>query len=209
MTTIRTVILAKHPTPGFAKTRLIPALGEAGAAQLAQRMLDAAIVKAIAAETGPVELCVTPDADNAVWQNLRRAGDVTITSQGDGDLGVRMARASQRVIGGGDAILLIGTDCIELDVAQIRDAAAALTCHDLVLSPTFDGGYALIGLRHFHAALFSDIAWSTNTVAKTTIARAAALGLSVHLGPKLHDIDEIDDLRLLPQDWRDAFGITT
>ena len=65
---------------------------------------------------------------------------------------------------------------------------------------------ALIGLRQFHATLFSDIAWSTNTVAQTTIARASALGLSVHLGRKLHDIDEIDDLRLLPQDWRGDFS---
>jgi uncharacterized protein len=205
--TIRTVIFAKSPTPGFAKTRLIPALGEVGAARLAQRMLEAAIVKAIAAETGPVELCVTPDVDDPVWQSPRWT-DVTVTSQGDGDLGVRMARASQRVIGSGEAIVLIGTDCIELDVAQIRDAAAALARHDLVLSPTFDGGYALIGLKQFHAALFGDIAWSTNTVAQTTIARATTLGLNVHLGPKLHDIDEIEDLRWLPQDWRDELGIT-
>lgn len=204
MKPLRIIIFAKCPQPGFAKTRLIPALGEAGAAQLATRMFDAAIAKANEAGIGAVELCVTPDVTDRAWREMKWPPDLTVTSQGDGDLGARMARAAKRAIDRGEAPLLIGTDCIELDVARIREAGKALSRAGVVINPTFDGGYALLGLTHFHPTLFADIAWSTDTVAQTTIDRIAALGWPLRIGDKLHDIDEVADLVWLPEDWRKA-----
>lgn len=199
--TVRIVIFANAPLPGFAKTRLIPALGAQGAADLARRMLERTLHKALAANLGHVELCVTPSAADPVWQTLALSDTVQITSQEEGDLGERMARASQRVLASGESVLLIGTDCPELGVAQLRQAAAALQRTDAALLPTFDGGYALLGLRRFHPSLFADIAWSTDSVASDTLHRLWQLGWTVHSQSMLHDIDEPADLQWLPKTW--------
>ena len=96
MLPIRIVIMAKAPVAGFAKTRLIPALGAQGAASLAQNMLRHTVHAALAARLGVVEICATPDVADSAWQNLALNDQLCWTSQGDGDLGERMARAASR-----------------------------------------------------------------------------------------------------------------
>lgn len=204
MKPIRTVIFAKAPQLGLAKTRLIPALGAAGAAALARRMLGHTLQQALAAGTGPVELCATPEACDPVWRTLDLPEAVHQSHQGEGDLGQRMARAAQRVLTGGEAVLLIGTDCPDLGAHVLRQAAAALRQADAILLPTFDGGYALLGLNRFHPCLFDGLAWSTSTVAGETLARLQQLGWTVQVLPMLHDIDEAADLQWLPPAWREA-----
>ena len=179
MNRVRIVVFAKAPVPGLAKTRLIPALGAQGAADLAQRMLDHTLAQALAAEVGPVELCVAPSPDDAAWRDQARPASVTWSDQGDGDLGERMARAVQRVTGAGESLLLIGTDCPALDAALLRRAADSLQQFDATLVPTADGGYVLLGLNRFHASLFEDIEWSTGTVAAETRRRLAGLAWTV------------------------------
>lgn len=198
----RIVIIAKAPVPGFCKTRLIPALGEQGAALLAQRMLVHTVDTALAARLGAVELCITPARQAFDWSALALPEGLEWTEQGEGDLGARMARASQRVTADGTPILLIGTDCPALDAALLRQAAEALRQHDASMVPTLDGGYALLGLRHHHPCLFEDMPWSTADVAALTRQRAAQRGLRLHSLPTLHDIDEPHDLRWLPAAWR-------
>jgi len=82
---VRIVLFAKAPLPGLAKTRLIPALGALGAAELARRMLKHAVTQALAAEVGPVELCVTPFHQESTWQSLGIPAAVTWSDQGEGD----------------------------------------------------------------------------------------------------------------------------
>ncbi len=201
MKPVRIVIFAKAPQAGFAKTRLIPALGAQGAADLARRMLAHTLDKAIAANVGTVELCMTPSATDPAWQTFAIPDAVHCTDQGEGDLGGRMARAAQRAIDGGESVLLIGTDCPELSVAYLQQAACALERSDSVLFPTFDGGYALLGLNHFCQSLFVHIAWSTNTVAFETLFRLIQLGWMIRTHRMLHDIDEPTDLKWLPKSW--------
>lgn len=204
MKPVHTVVFAKAPQPGLAKTRLIPALGPQGAATLARRMLAHTLQHAVAAGTGPVELCVTPDASDPLWPPLAVPAAVRWSNQGDGDLGQRMARAAQRVLDGGAAVLLIGTDCPDLDAITLRQAAAALQQADSCLLPTFDGGYALLGLNRFHHSLFEGIDWSTSRVAAQTLTRLQQLGWRVERQAMLHDIDEASDLQWLPTAWRQA-----
>jgi rSAM/selenodomain-associated transferase 1 len=186
----RIVIFAKQPVPGRVKTRLIPALGELGAAKVARRMLDWTVRQA--RETGlAVELCGDPDP--TLWYKPRLGLD--LTPQGEGDLGARLARAARRVLAQGPA-LLIGGDCPELGRPRLAAAAAALDTHDAVLHPARDGGYALLGLRRFEPSLFTAIAWSTAQVAAQTLARIEALGWSLHVGETLRDVDEPEDLPL-------------
>jgi rSAM/selenodomain-associated transferase 1 len=201
VTGVRIVIFAKAPVPGFAKTRLIPALGEQGAADLARRMLDHTVAQAVAAEVGTVELCASPAPDSAVWRTFAIPESVAWSDQGDGDLGTRMARAAQRATDAAESVLLIGTDCPTLDAAHLRRAALSLQGFDATLVPTADGGYVLLGLNRFHASLFRSIEWSTGSVAAQTRQRMAQLGWTWEDDPVVHDIDEPADLKWLPQDW--------
>jgi len=190
----RIVIFAKAPVPGQAKTRLIPALGAEGAGQLAQRMLLDTWRQANAVLVASAELCVTPEPSHADWRGRLPACAARVTDQGEGDLGERLARAAVRVIEEHEHVILIGTDCPGLTERRLRDACWELESHDAVIHPTFDGGYALLGLRRFDASIFAGIAWSTSSVARETIGRIGALGWSLHLGETLRDIDEPEDL---------------
>jgi hypothetical protein len=184
----RIVVFAKAPVPGRVKTRLIPALGEHGAAKMARRMLDWTLLQA--RDTGlPVELCGDPDP--ASWYKPRPGLD--FTAQGEGDLGERLGRAARRALAGG-AVLLIGSDCPELGQERLLAAAHALSAHDAVIHPALDGGYVLLGLRRFDSSLFTGIAWSTDSVAAGTVERIEALGWSLHVGETLRDVDEPADL---------------
>ena len=183
----RIVIFAKGPVPGQVKTRLIPALGEEGAAALAQQMLLDTCREALAAEVGAVELCLSGPLGE-------KPEGIEVTDQGEGDLGQRLARAAKRVIRGGEAAIFIGTDCPELDAARLQKASSELKAHDAVLHPVFDGGYALLGLKHYEPSIFSGIKWSTLSVAADTIARIRALGWSLNIGDTLRDVDEPADL---------------
>lgn len=198
MKPVRLLVFAKAPRAGFAKTRLIPALGAVGAAALARRMLDDTLAAAVAAAVGPVELVATPHVCTLAWRDVALPAGIAVTDQGEGDLGRRMARAVRRTTGRGEAALLIGTDCVDLGPAVLRTAAAALRTHDAVIHPSTDGGYVLLGLSRFHPRLFNGIAWSTETVAAVTIERLREIGWSLHVGDAMHDIDVPDDLRHLP-----------
>lgn len=197
----RIIIFAKAPQPGFAKTRLIPALGQDGAAKLARQMLLNTLHEAIAAEAGRVELCVTPEINEAAWQGIQLPAGIEISGQGGGDLGARLSCAAQRGLAHGEPVLLIGTDCIEMSAALLRSAATVLKYKDIVIHPAADGGYVLLGLTRFHPSLFENMAWSTDRVAAETIGRIGQLGWSLEVGASLHDIDEPDDLWRIPAGW--------
>jgi len=196
MTPIRIIIFAKAPQPGFAKTRLIPALGAEGAAELAQQMLFNTLHEALVTDIGTIELCITPKIDDISWQGITLPLGIEITDQGEGDLGARLARASERAIKNAGSVLLIGTDCVEMSATLLREAAQSLCEHDSVIHCTADGGYALLGLKRYSAVLFSDMPWSTDAVASITIARIGQLGWSLHVGQLLHDVDAPQDLNL-------------
>jgi rSAM/selenodomain-associated transferase 1 len=198
---VRIVIIAKAPQPGYAKTRLIPALGAQGAAALAQQMLCHAVHIALQAGVGTVELCAAPDRDDPAWAALALPSELTWSDQGEGDLGERMARAAQRALNRGESVLLIGTDCPQMDASHLKGAATSLQTHHACLTPTLDGGYALLGLNQFHGSLFDDMPWSTAVVAAETRRRAAAISWTLHLMMTLRDVDEPDDLLALPPGW--------
>jgi hypothetical protein len=184
----RILIFAKAPVPGQVKTRLIPALGEEGAAKLAAEMLERTVAEALASGL-EAELCGDPDP--AGWYE---GPPLALSAQGEGDLGARLARAAARTLAQGTPVLLIGTDCPDLDRHRLRAAAAALEAHDAVIHPAHDGGYALLGLSRFHASLFENIAWSTDRVCAQTLERLSALRWSTAVLEPLADIDTPADL---------------
>ena len=201
----RIVVFAKTPRAGFAKTRLIPALGAGGAADFARRMLSHTLGQALGAGVQAVELCMSPAPSDPAWQGVPLPRAVEQTDQGDGDLGARMSRALGRALALQQGpVLVIGTDCPALNATQLSEAARQLGHHDAVLLPASDGGYVLIGLQAPCPSLFTDMAWSTPVVATETLRRMARVGLNVWQGPTLHDIDEPSDLKYLPESFQNG-----
>lgn len=201
MKKIRLIIFAKAPLPGFAKTRLIPALGEAGAARLAQHLMLTTIENGLKANVGLTELCVTPEPSNAVWSTFPIPTEVKWSAQSGGDLGERLAKASKCAIENGESPLLIGTDCPQLSPDILRNAAKSLQDFDAVIIPATDGGYTLLGFNKFDSSIFENISWSTDSVFVKTVCHMTALNWRIAKLDSLHDIDEPSDLRWLPDNW--------
>lgn len=197
------IVFARAPVPGEAKTRLAAALGAAGAAALAGRMLVHAVAQVAAAGFDRMELCITPDgAVHPILAELdRRYPGLRLSGQGEGDLGERMARALGRALRSHRAALLMGTDAPALDAAVIRQAAAALARHDAVFVPALDGGYVLVGLARPAPDLFTGMTWSTPQVMQQTRERAARAGLRIVELAAVADIDVPQDLAHVPRAW--------
>ncbi len=199
---VSVLVFAKAPDPGAVKTRLIPALGEGGAAVLAARFARRTLDTATRAAVGPVVLVCAPDTIHPFFEVGRRRHAVTLAPQGDGDLGERMHRAFAATLPTSGAAVLVGTDTPDLHVDDLAEAARALrNGADVVLGPAEDGGYWLIGLRAPVPALFDAMPWSTEDVLRVTRQRIAALDLRSHEPTVRPDIDRPEDLaRLLARD---------
>ncbi|MBA3511124.1 MAG: TIGR04282 family arsenosugar biosynthesis glycosyltransferase [Sphingomonas sp.] len=195
MSGVRIIIFAKAPVPGSVKTRLVPALGQQAAAELARSMLKETILEATAAGVGPTEICGDPEPADPSWGSLLETDALELSAQGEGGLGERLARAAQRALGDGSPAVLIGSDCPSLNRHRLRDIAAQLEDHDAVIQPAMDGGYVALGLRKFHPSLFHGIAWSTEAVANDTVRRIIQLGWTYFIAEPLRDIDTPEDLK--------------
>lgn len=194
----RIIIFAKAPFPGLSKTRLAPALGNAGAARLAGGMLHHTLDAALNSLLTPVELRTEPAIEHEYWRGVILPDSIIINPQGTGDLGARLLMAATEALIEDSTILLIGTDCPELTAERLQLAARQLQSHDAVIQPARDGGYVLLGLRCCEASLFSDMAWSSSGVFAETCRRLDALGWSYAVLEALRDIDEPGDLQHLP-----------
>ena len=187
---MKVIVFAKAPVAGRVKTRLAGALGDGGAAELHRRLVRRTLRTAIAACVGPVELCCAPDTRHGFFADCAAGFGVALTAQGDGDLGVRMARAFERET----PALLVGSDCPAREPADLAAAAKALARADAVVTPADDGGYVLIGLRVPAAGLFEGVPWGRSDVLVRTRARAAALELVLAELPASWDVDRPADL---------------
>ncbi|MBB3141839.1 TIGR04282 family arsenosugar biosynthesis glycosyltransferase [Halomonas organivorans] len=188
----RIAVLAKAPLPGRAKTRLIPALGAAGAATLHARLLRRTLAVARAA-TAPERLTLWTalDHEHPLFIELAEVHGITLAAQQAGDLGRRMHHALAAEAGPG---LVVGSDCPVLTPALLRDCWAALAEAEAVCLPAEDGGYGLIGARESDPALFEGIDWGSASVMAQTRARAAALHWRLACPARVWDLDRPDDL---------------
>jgi hypothetical protein len=186
-------VLAKAPVPGFANTRLIPAIGAHAAAVLQERMTERTVATALEAGVGPVTLWGAPDAGHDTFLKMVVQRPIALRPQAEGDLGARMLAATAA---GPGPVLVIGTDCPALTAVYLRGAARALRDDgaDVVLIPAEDGGYVLIGTRVAYPQLFSGIAWSTPRVLAETRTRVIAQRLRLAELPPLWDVDTEEDL---------------
>ena len=192
----RLILFTRYPEPGRTKTRLIPALGAEGAAELQRRMSEAIVAQmAQFAAQYPVrpEIRYADGTQQAVEAWL--SSDIPCLAQGEGDLGDRLHRAfAQAFAQGAGKVVVIGADCPGLTPALFARVFAALATQNLVLGPAMDGGYYLVGLNRPAPSLFSEIPWGTGEVLTATLKQAQSLNLSTHLLEFLADVDRPEDL---------------
>jgi len=192
------ILFTRYPEVGNAKTRLIPALGATAAAEIHRQLTEHSIaqIRRLRADF-PVTVQVQFVGGDRTQMQSWLGGDLDYRSQASGDLGDRMAAAFQQSFAAGfGQVVLMGSDCPQLDADLLTQAFQCLPPHDLVLGPATDGGYYLIGLRRPIPELFREIAWSTEVVLAQTIAIAEQWGLKTALLPTLSDIDTPADLPL-------------
>jgi uncharacterized protein len=195
-------IICKAPQPGRSKTRLASAIGEVAASELSACFLRdvAAAIEAIPEALGRRGYGVyAPAGAEHIMQQLLPAGFGLLLQAGI-DLGHVLPGATRALLlAGHDCVLLVNGDSPTLPTRLLVRAIETLRepGDRMVLGPASDGGYYLIGLKHPHPHLFTQIAWGTDTVARSTCERAAELGLATTLLPEWYDVDDVKTLRWL------------
>lgn len=190
------VIFTRYPQPGRTKTRLIPALGAEGAAQVQRQMAEHTLRQVrVLQQRHPVQVTLAFTGSDRPTMASWLGPEWAYACQGEGDLGDRLIAAMQSAFAtGATRLVIIGIDCPDLDAGILHTAFAQLAQADLVLGPATDGGYYLIGLRSPWPQLFQSIPWSTEMVYQETLAIAHRLGLTVQSLPRLSDVDYPHDL---------------
>jgi uncharacterized protein len=192
-------IICKAPQPGRAKTRLATAVGEVAASELSACFLRdvAAAIEAVPEALDRRGYGVyAPAGAEHIMRELLPATFGLLLQVGD-DLGnVLFGATRDLLIDGHDCVLLVNGDSPTLPVRFLVQAIENLreAGDRMVLGPASDGGYYLIGLKRPHRHLFTQIAWGTESVARSTCERAAEIGLDTTLLPEWYDIDDIETL---------------
>ncbi|MGH7905725.1 MAG: TIGR04282 family arsenosugar biosynthesis glycosyltransferase [Candidatus Binataceae bacterium] len=193
------IIFAREPVRHDAKRRLIPRLGASATAALAGAFIDDALTKA--ARLSPQRLVIAGASSSGAataskyFCKLASRFDAEIIDQGGGNLGSRMARALAPYAAGG--AILIGTDIPTLPPALLRRSITLLGRVRVVLGPSLDGGYYLLGVRGPVPGIFKGIEWGADEVLAHTIALLRRAAIRFTLGPEWYDIDRPDDIDLL------------
>lgn len=191
-----TIIFAKEPLPGQVKTRLTPPLSPEMACRLYHCFLEDIIEETVRLRGMEIAVAYSPASARGFFQGLVPPR-IRLVAQEGRDLGERQAHAFAWGFDAGyDVVLLRGSDTPDLPGDILLEALEKLTAGpaQVVLGPSRDGGYYLIGLKGLHPRLFDGLTWSTGSVLADTLSRAQELDLKVHLLPYWQDIDTYADL---------------
>jgi rSAM/selenodomain-associated transferase 2/rSAM/selenodomain-associated transferase 1 len=194
----RLIVFGRYPRPGKTKTRLIPALGRLGAASVQRRLTERIITAAqsCAGHTGARVAFCHDGGDRRRMDRWLGSGDIDRWPQAAGDLGRRMHMAIQTAFDqGARPVVLVGTDIPGLTSDALNRAFELLKEHDLVVGPSVDGGYWLIGMTS-PIDLFDGIVWSRPDVLEKTLELARKKGIAPYLLDPLNDLDTPADLAL-------------
>jgi uncharacterized protein len=193
------IIFTRYPEPGKTKTRLIPALGDDGAAQLHRRMAEHTLEQARSLSCA-IEIWYAGGTKELMQDWLGK--DLWYRDQPTGDLGDRMCGAFRSAFEQGyQSVMIIGTDCPGITTSILAQGFTELQNQVVAIGPAIDGGYYLIGLQRLVPELFQGIAWSTSKVFSETVAIADKLQLPTYSLPSLSDIDLPNDLQYLNPEW--------
>jgi uncharacterized protein len=200
------VIMAKAPRPGAVKTRLTPSLSPAAVTAFYCCLLDDTL--ALARSLRDVEVAImSPDTDVNELAQLAGSDARIVAQQGEGlaagltSVFAHFAEGHQR-----DAhqrrVIAFNSDSPHLPRSVLEDAFETLAAHDVVVGPTHDGGYYLVGAKASHPTLFAGDGMGTSNALERLLSRARTLELSVGFAAPFYDIDVADDLTRLAEELR-------
>jgi rSAM/selenodomain-associated transferase 1 len=181
-------IFAKPPRSGEVKTRLIPLLGAAGAAALAEAFLHDTVSMVRQLEWAECVLAVTEPfardyfSEDELWL------------QGDGGLEMRLERVFQRGLQSYSMVFALGADSPGLPASHLEQARRTLEKADAVIGPAADGGFCFLGLKKCPPGLFHGIPWSSSETMAQTIRALQRHGIQAVVGEPWFDVDTPEDL---------------
>lgn len=213
------IVFTKYPDAGHAKTRLIPAVGPARAAEISRTLTERCLrtVRTIcslqgatlsvyyavsSAERGNSGEDIEEKEKELVERWLGCRENEEFVRQREGDLGLRLDEAFRRTFSTAmtentlqpPRVIVLGTDIPEISEHILCQALAALDKNEVVIGPAADGGYYLLGMREYHPEIFNSVRWSTQWTLSDTMRNIGLLNLSVSKLRTLRDIDIPEDL---------------
>jgi uncharacterized protein len=186
------VIMAKAPRPGAVKTRLVPSLPLEAVTAFYRCLLDDTL--ALAQSLGVEVAIMCPDSDVKELAQLAGRGATVVAQKGTGlaagltSVFAHFARDSQR------RIIAFNSDSPHLPPSVLEEAFETLAAYDVVVGPTYDGGYYLVGAKGSHPTLFTGDGMGTSSALERLLSGARALKLSVGFVERFYDVDVADDL---------------
>ena len=194
------IIFQKKPERGKVKTRLANTIGDEKAVEVYQYLLDHTHRQAALLKVPTFVFFEKEEQPEYLLNNNYHSA-----LQESGNLGDKMKAAFRKVFEQGyRKIIIVGTDCLELDAEILNQAFYLLQSHEIVLGPAKDGGYYLLGMKKLYPRLFENKNWSTSTVLSDTMNDIKTLALNVHLLKELTDVDIYQDLS---EGLKDILGI--
>jgi rSAM/selenodomain-associated transferase 1 len=184
------IVFVKNAIEGQVKTRLAKTIGQGQALSVYLGMQNhlAKCLKDV-----PFEVHVLYSSFLPTEQDCWAAPQFQKGIQKGNDLGERMDLAIQQMLSVYQNVLLIGSDIAGLNLNVLQEGFQQLEYHDIVIGPTKDGGYYLIGMKKPISSIFQNMTWSHEKVMRQTIEQIQKLGLTFHLLPELSDIDTYED----------------
>ena len=192
------VVMARAPRPGMVKTRLALSLPVEAVTELYRCLLDDTI--ALARSLGTVEVAIMCPVSDV--EELKRLADGVVGQKGDGLAAGLTSVFAHFAASGRQRVVAFNSDSPHLPASVLRNAFEALIGHDVVVGPTHDGGYYLVGAKTAHPGLFDNDGMGTHGALEALLARARALRLSVGFTEPFYDIDVEDDLARLAAELR-------
>lgn len=188
------IIFVRSPKLGKVKTRLAKEVGDEEALSIYIRLLTH--TREVAEQVQATRhLFYSDEIIEDDWSNEY----FNKSLQEIGDLGDKMQHAISTALRTNEKVIIIGSDCAQLNSSIVEAAFNTLDQNDVVIGPTFDGGYYLLGVKKVHIELFQDMTWSVESVYEETVKRIKKKGLSFATLKKLSDID-------YKEDW-DKYGL--
>lgn len=187
------IIFVRNPELGKVKTRLAKGIGEEKALAVYKLLLSH--TNEVTAPVNCQKFIFYTDVINPkdIWADQLYQK----RNQQGNDLGERMKNAFQLLFAEGfKKTMIVGSDCYQLKTEMMEEAFLQLEENDVVLGPTFDGGYYLLAMKQPVLQIFQNKPWSTSEVTSQTIKDLKDLNLKYFLLEQLHDVDEAEDLEL-------------
>jgi uncharacterized protein len=193
-------IYSRTPVPGKTKSRLAKVIGPESAADLAGAMLSdlCGVVSTLGSLVH--QIWYPPECDPTIFDRFLPCG-FTLHKQKGKDLGERMCDTFGQLLQSnpGDQAVIIGSDCVTFSRTSLEAAFSALDTSDIVIQPSEDGGYVLIGQSLWCPEIFSDIPWGNESVFGRSMTRIKNAGISCRKLPLSFDVDTVTDVARIRQ----------